>query len=66
MNIEVNGKQMTLEEGASIVRLIEVMELGAKRIAVELNKELAVKKEWADTILKEGDKVEIVTFVGGG
>ena len=66
MNVTVNGKPMTLEENTSVIRLIEVMELGQKRVAVEVNKELAVKKVWAETILKEGDKIEIVTFVGGG
>lgn len=66
MNVYVNGKVTEIEDGATVDRLVEKLELGQKRVAVEVNKELAVKKEWEQTVLKEGDRVEVVTFVGGG
>lgn len=66
MQVHVNGKPVALEDRATVMQLIEVMELGSRRVAVEVNKELVVKKEWEQTVLKDGDRVEVVSFVGGG
>jgi len=66
MTLNVNGKPMALQERASVRTLVDTLGLGEKRVAVEVNKELVVKQEWASRILREGDHVEVVTFVGGG
>ena len=66
MTVHVNGASKKLPDGATVTRLIESLSLGATRVAVEVNKELVVRKAWAAHVLKDGDRVEVVTFVGGG
>jgi len=66
MTVQVNGKPVTLGEGATVAALITVLQLTQKKVAVEVNKELVVKKQWDATLLHEGDRVEVVSFVGGG
>jgi sulfur carrier protein len=64
--IYVNSKQQEMPGGATVLALLEVLKLTEKRVAVEVNAELVTKAEWAGFTLKEGDKVEVVSFVGGG
>jgi sulfur carrier protein len=66
MQIQVNSKPQDLPDGATVAALLDEMKLGEKRVAVEVNAELVTKKEWNTFTLKAGDKVEVVTFVGGG
>jgi sulfur carrier protein len=66
MNLVVNGETFEAKEAASIQSLIESLELSAKRIAVELNGSVVRRVEWDSLLLSEGDRVEIVHFVGGG
>lgn len=66
MTVHVNGASKQLPDGATVARLVETLALGGVRLAVEVNKELVVRKVWAAHVLKDGDRVEVVTFVGGG
>jgi len=66
MTVQVNGEAKELSDGATVAKLVETLELGEVRIAVEVNKELVTRKAWATHALKDGDRVEVVTFVGGG
>ncbi len=66
MLIYVNSTERETPDGTSVLRLIELLDLAQKRVAVEVNAELVVKGEWAAVVLKPGDKVEVVSFVGGG
>ncbi len=63
--VKVNGKQ-TDSDGKSIAMLIESEGYDKTRVAVELNMEIVPKARYIETILKDGDSVEIVGFVGGG
>lgn len=65
MQITVNGQAKQVAEGSSVSTLLEQMKLTPDRVAVELNRRL-LKTERYGEALKEGDEVEIVTFVGGG
>ena len=65
MRIEVNGQPRELPEGSTIHALLEASKLTPDKVAVESNRRL-VRSEKYDTVLKGGDEVEIVTFVGGG
>lgn len=65
MTIKVNGEAREIDEGETLRTLIVRYHLTPEKVAVELNKRL-VRAERYDTALKEGDEVEIVTFVGGG
>lgn len=66
MRVHVNGESKELTSGLSLYNLIEQLELPTQRIAVELNREVVRKSEWPTTSLNEGDRIEIVHFVGGG
>ncbi len=65
MNIRVNGDGREIPEGETLRSLVARCNLTPEKVAVELNRRL-VRSEKYDTLLKDGDEVEIVTFVGGG
>ena len=66
IKITVNGKQMTVNLKFSLKNLIDKLELPIKKVAIELNREIINKKRLSKIILKSGDKIEIVNFIGGG
>ena len=65
MKIKVNGQDQELPDGADIHAVLMAHKLTPDKVAIELNRRL-VRAEKYDTRLKEGDEIEIVTFVGGG
>jgi sulfur carrier protein len=65
MTIHVNGEPREVAEGTTLRSLIEQSKLTPDKVAIELNRRL-VRSDKYDTPLKEGDQIEIVTFVGGG
>ena len=65
MTVTVNGETRDLPAGETIRALVSRYNLTPDKVAVELNRRL-VRSEKYDTPLKQGDEVEIVTFVGGG
>jgi sulfur carrier protein len=65
MQVRVNGDARELPNGETVRTLIERYKLSPEKVAVELNRRL-LRGERYDTALKDGDEVEIVTFVGGG
>ena len=64
--LTVNGKQIQLTSEMSVADYLEQNNYQIKRIAVELNEEILPKYSYSDTMLKDGDRLEVVTFVGGG
>jgi thiamine biosynthesis protein ThiS len=66
MKVTVNGNAREVAPGTTVAQLIELLQLRTDRIATERNLEVVPKAKYADTVLAEGDKLEIVTFVGGG
>ena len=66
VEIQVNGERRQVEAGTTVLSLLRVLSLPETRVAVERNLALVRKAEFADTVLGEGDRIEIVTFVGGG
>jgi len=64
--IELNGERRAIRSGATVRDLVEVeLRIAAERVAVELNRALLPRTQW-DRVLAGGDRIEIVTFVGGG
>ena len=63
--IKINGVNIDKAE-LSIMQYLEENSISPQRIAVELNEEILPKANYADAVLKDGDVVEIVNFVGGG
>ena len=65
MVVTVNGERRELSIGSSVVTLLEQFKLTPEKVAVELNRRL-IRADKYVLPLKEGDEIEIVTFVGGG
>jgi thiamine biosynthesis protein ThiS len=65
MRLIVNGESLTTNAG-TIRELIDELQLIPERVAVEVNLSVIKKKDYETFKLKDGDKVEIVNFVGGG
>src|SRR5262249_34831340 len=64
--IELNGEHRAVRAGATVRELLEVgRRVAGERVAVELNRALLPRAQW-DRVLAAGDRLEIVTFVGGG
>ena len=64
--IIVNGKEINLTEDTTVAEYLEQNQYQVKRIAVELNGDILPKYSYSDIMLKDGDRLEVVTFVGGG
>lgn len=62
--IMVNGEK--LDFSGTVTELLVVLGYGEKRVAVELNENIVPKAEYENTSVLDGDKLEIVRFVGGG
>ncbi len=66
MNLFVNGEPASAAEGATVETLLERMGLPQKGVAVERNREIVPRSLYATTRIADGDRIEIVQFVGGG
>ncbi len=66
MQITLNGKPHTLEKPINILEFSEILRLEPTRVAVERNREIVPRSLYSETMLKAGDELEIVTFIGGG
>lgn len=65
MKITVNGDVREVPPGTTVTTLLDSLKLIPRNVAVELNRRL-LRSEKYDTVLSEGDSLELVTFVGGG
>jgi len=71
MKVHINGEERALANPAppaqfTLASLVEALEMKSDRVAVELNREIIPRDRWPQTVLKDGDRLEIVHFVGGG
>jgi thiamine biosynthesis protein ThiS len=66
MKVFVNGEPRDVADGATVEALLAALGVDRRRIAVEKNREIVPRAEHATTPLVAGDRVEIVTMVGGG
>ena len=66
MKIVMNGQAREIEPGTTVARLIESLKMQPRYLAVERNFELVPRTRHAQCVLEDGDKLEIVTLVGGG
>lgn len=63
--VKINGELLD-KEGKTVSELLADMEISGQRVAVEINEEIVPKAKYDETVLKDGDHVEVVRFVGGG
>ncbi|MHC5212176.1 MAG: sulfur carrier protein ThiS [Planctomycetota bacterium] len=66
LHLTVNGEVRELPAGATIRALLATLDVRTDRCAVEVNREIVPRSTHAERALRDGDAVEIVTFVGGG
>ena len=66
MHLFINGEEQEFANTLSLAELVEQLGMKGDRVAVELNREIVPRAQWAGTQLKDGDRLEIVHFVGGG
>lgn len=68
MKLQINGEDKTFESASpfTLAALVEALGMKPDRVAVELNRDIVPRDLWAQTILNDGDKLEMVHFVGGG
>lgn len=66
MKLTVNGNEMEFVENISVQGMLDTMNNQNKMIVIEKNLEIIPKEKFFETILKEGDSIEIISFVGGG
>lgn len=66
MNVTVNGEPRELPDGATVAALLVALALEPVGVAVEVNQQIVRRAHHADRRLAPGDKIEVVTFVGGG
>jgi sulfur carrier protein len=63
--VKINGKELNIA-GKTVAEYLATTNYDPKRIAVERNGDIVPKAQYGETVLKEGDSVEVVSFVGGG
>jgi len=70
MDLQINGEPRSFNPASSgsftLAALIDSLGMKSDRVAVELNREIAPRDRWPQIALKDGDRLEIVHFVGGG
>jgi sulfur carrier protein len=66
VKITYNGRERDVPEGLTVARFLEILELPTRGIAVELNHEVVPRARHPEHVLSAGDRLEIVTLVGGG
>ena len=66
MQVTINGERETLRVEISVAELLADRRIEPRRVAVEINEDIVPRKTFADTLVRDGDQIEIVTFVGGG
>ena len=66
MRLTINGEERALEAVASVTTLISLLGLDPRKVAVERNLAIVPRSLWPSTTLLDGDRIEVVHFVGGG
>lgn len=66
MQITLNGERREIEAGVTVAMLVETLGGDPRGIAIERNLEIVPKSEHATTVIEDGDRLEVVQFVGGG
>jgi len=66
IQLVVNGERREFEKNATVARVLEQLGTPLERVAVELNLQILDKQDYSRTVLNDGDRLEIINFVGGG
>ena len=66
MQLQINGEAREVADELKLSELVSELSLAPERVAIELNQKVVRRNHWAETMLADGDRIEIVHFVGGG
>src|SRR6185503_4687570 len=66
LRLTVNGEHRNASAGTTVAGLLQAMGIDPARVAVERNRDVVPRTTWAEAGLSDGDKIEIVAFIGGG
>jgi len=66
MHITLNGEKKEVPDSITVIGLLEFLKIQHQRVAVELNMEIVKKDRYGTTSIKEGDSLEVVSFMSGG
>lgn len=66
MQLTINGEERRFADLPNLAALVEQLGMKGDRVAVELNRDIVPRARWSETPLRDGDRLEIVHFVGGG
>jgi sulfur carrier protein len=66
MKVLINGETKEITGELNLSELLKRFSMPSERVAVELNREVVRKKDWENTKITEGDRLEVIHFVGGG
>ncbi len=66
ITVSINGKDRALPQSYTISALLSELNIDPLKVAVEINKKIALREEFNNISLNHGDRIEIVSFVGGG
>ena len=66
IKIKINGKKILINDKEKLSKILQDLKIPIKKVAIEINREIIIKKELNSIKVKENDVVEIVHFIGGG
>jgi thiazole synthase/sulfur carrier protein len=66
MKVKINGEEKQIADGLSVNGLLESLQIRPGRVVIERNRDIVSRDSFTTTVLKDGDVLEIVHFVGGG
>ena len=66
INVTVNGNKQIISAGTTVLSLLNILNINPQRVAVEYNMDILERNQFGLISLKENDKLEIISFVGGG
>jgi len=66
IEVVLNGERRTVPAGLTVDRLLTFLEMNPSRVAVELDRAIVRKSDWAAAEVRDGARLEVVWFVGGG
>ena len=66
MRILINGEDRSFDDVIDVAGLVAALGLNPRKVAVERNLEIVPRSLYASTLIADGDRIEIVNFVGGG
>ena len=66
IKIKINGKKILINDKEKLSKILQDLKIPIKKVAIEINREIVIKKKLDSIKVKENDVVEIVHFIGGG